>query len=144
DGARSTARVQAHVGAQDGGQLDASAFAGILWQGGLLPTIDAETAADLYAKAQSLRLAVFHPGVADILSKLDGYLDGDLRMGWKRLAAGDRASIDAKMKVRSGVVHVPQIGQELHDVTISIDSKPDGTIELSDIRAEGTRGRITG
>ena len=144
DGERSTARVQAHLGAQDGGQLDASAFAGILWQSGLLPTIDAETAADLYAKAQSLRLAVFHPGVADILSKLDGYLDGDVRMGWKRLAAGDRASIDAKMKVRSGVVHVPQIGQELHDVTISIDSKPDGTIELSDIRAEGTRGRITG
>ena len=143
-GDRSTARVQAHLGAQDGGLLDVSGFAGILWQGGLLPTIDAETAADLYAKAQSLRLAVFHPGVADILSKLDGYLDGDLRMGWKRLAAGDRASIDVQMKVKSGVVHVPQIGQELHDATITIQSKPGGTIELSDIRAEGTRGRITG
>src|SRR4029079_19353871 len=57
---------------------------------------------------------------------------------------GDRASIDAKMKVKSGVIHVPQIGQELHDATITIESKPDGTIELSDIRAEGTRGRITG
>ena len=143
-GDRSTARVQAHLGAQDGGQLDASAFAGVLWEGGLLPTLDAETAADFYAKAQSLRLAVFHPGIADILSKLDGYLDGDVRVGWKRLAAGDRASIDAKMKVQSGVVHVPQIGQELHDVTVTIESKPDGTIELSDIRAEGTRGSITG
>ena len=143
-GDRSTARVQAHLAAQDGGLLDASAFAGVLWERGLLPTLDAETAADFYAKAQSLRLAVFHPGVADILSKLDGYLDGDVRVGWKRLAAGDRASIDAKMKVRSGVIHVPQIGQELHDATITIESKPDGTIELSDIRAEGTRGRITG
>jgi translocation and assembly module TamB len=143
-GDRSTARVQAHLAAQDGGLLDASAFAGVLWQRGLLPTLDAETAADFYAKAQSLRLAVFHPGVADILSKLDGYLDGDVRVGWKRLAAGDRASIDAKMKVKSGVIHVPQIGQELHDATITIESKPDGTIELSDIRAEGTRGRITG
>jgi translocation and assembly module TamB len=141
---RATARVQAHLGAQDGGQLDASAFAGVLWQGGLVPTLDAETAADFYAKAQSLRLAVFHPGVADILSKLDGYLDGDVRVGWKRLAAGDRASIDARMKVKSGVIHVPQIGQELHDVTITIASKPDGTIELSDIHAEGTRGSITG
>ena len=54
------------------------------------PALDAENAADLYAKAQSLRLAVFHPGVADMLSKLDGYLDGDVRVGWKRLAAGDR------------------------------------------------------
>ena len=143
-GDRSTARVQAHLAAQDGGLLDASAFAGVLWQGGLVPTLDAETAADFYAKAQSLRLAVFHPGVADILSKLDGYLDGDVRVGWKRLAAGDRASIDAKMKVKSGVIHVPQIGQELHDATITIESKSDGTIELSDIRAEGTRGRITG
>jgi translocation and assembly module TamB len=141
---RSTARVQAHLAAQDGGLLDASAFAGVRWQGGLLPTLDAETAADFYAKAQSLRLAVFHPGVADILSKLDGYLDGDVRVGWKRLAAGDAASIDAKMKVKSGVIHVPQIGQELHDATITIASKSDGTIELSDIRAEGTRGRITG
>lgn len=143
-GDRSTARVQAHLGAQDGGQLDASAFAGILWEGGLLPTLDAETAADFYAKAQSLRLAFFHPGVADILSKLDGYLDGDVRVGWKRFAAGDRASIDAKMKVSSGVIHVPQIGQELHDATITIESKPDGTIKLSDIRAAGTRGSITG
>ena len=48
------------------------------------------------------------------------------------------------MKVKTGVIHVPQIGQELHDATITIESKPDGTIELSDIRAEGTRGRITG
>ncbi|MEP7121014.1 MAG: translocation/assembly module TamB domain-containing protein [Byssovorax sp.] len=143
-GDHSTARVQAHLAAQDGGLLDASAFAGVLWKGGLVPTLDAETAADFYAKAQSLRLAVFHPGVADILSKLDGYLDGDVRVGWKRLAAGDRASIDAKMTVKSGVIHVPQIGQELHDATITIESKPDGTIELKDIRAEGTRGRITG
>jgi translocation and assembly module TamB len=143
-GDRSTARVQAHLAAQDGGLLDVSAFAGVLWQRGLVPTLDEENAADFYAKAQSLRLAVFHPGVADILSKLDGYLDGDVRVGWKRLAAGDRASIDAKMKVKSGVIHVPQIGQELHDATITIASKPDGTIELSDIRAEGTRGRITG
>ncbi len=143
-GDHSTARVQAHLAAQDGGLLDASAFAGVVWRRGLVPTIDAETAADCYAKAQSLRLAVFHPGVADILSKLDGYLDGDVRVGWKRLAAGDQASIDARMKVKSGVIHVPQIGQELHDLTVTIASKPDGTIELSDIRAEGTRGRITG
>lgn len=142
--AESTARVQAHLAAQDGGLFDASAFAGIRWEDGLLPTINTDTRADLSAKAQSLRLTVFHPGVADILSKLDGYLDGDVRLGWEKLAAGDRATLAAKMKVRSGVVHVPQIGQELHDVTITIESKSDGTIELADIRAEGTRGRITG
>jgi translocation and assembly module TamB len=146
--------VKLGLSSQDGGRLDAQAFAGIQWNKGLDPSLDREAIADLYAKLDRFRLAALHPLVSDILSKLDGSVDGELRVGWKRLGAAKRGTVEAKLKVHDGVFHVPQLGQELRKAEISIVSEPEREIEggktelprllLEGIRAEGTRGLITG
>jgi translocation and assembly module TamB len=92
--------------------------------------------------------------VSDLLSKLDGGLDGELRVGWMRLGAAQRGTVDAKLALKNGVIHVPQLGQELRNAEVTLVSEPartlpDGTSELpkltlEGLRAEGTRGKLTG
>ncbi len=154
DDAHALGLVKLGLSSQDGGRLDAQAFAGIVWKSGLDPSLDRDATADLYAKLKGFRLAALHPLVSDILSKLDGSVDGEMRVGWKRLGAAQRGTVEAKLQVHDGVFHVPQLGQELHEAELSIESEPEHQIEggktelprlvLTGIRAKGTRGLITG
>ncbi|MEJ7730044.1 MAG: translocation/assembly module TamB domain-containing protein [Polyangiaceae bacterium] len=141
-----TARFIGH----DGGRLDATGYAGIVWKDGLLPAIDDAAPADLHARTASFRLAALHPLVSDVLSKLDGQVDGDIRIGWKRIGDEEQGSIVARMDVRNGVFHVPQIGQEFRNTTVKIRTADqaaqakDGLIRFDDIQAEGISGHVRG
>jgi translocation and assembly module TamB len=142
------AKVLAKLVDHDGGRLDASAFAGLLWENGkdrgIVPTFDPNATAALRAKATKLRLSALYPLVAGTLSKLDGYLDGEAWIDWNHLGESDRGKITARMKVTEGVFHVPQLGQEFHDAAVAIENEPDGTLRFRDFHASGLRGRVTG
>ena len=140
----------------DGGRLDASAFAGIVWQDGIIPTLDPARPANLEAKAKELRLAALHPLVSSIFSKLDGVANGKLSFGWDGVAAGsggDRVGEDGRaevdLRVTEGEFHIPQLGQELRNARVRIITKPGATLSsttvfLDDVAAQAASGEITG
>jgi len=136
-----TAIARVELVTQEGGRLDASAFAGVTWQDGLVPAIDGGRAADLFARAERFRLAAAQPLAAGVLSRLDGYLDGDLRIGWLRAGEDDPAKVEAEMQVSEGVVHIPVLGQELREATLRLVAK-DGILRLEKVSAAGITGRL--
>ncbi len=146
DGApdKATARLSAELASQEGGTFTAGGHVGVVWQGGLIPTPDADASGGVDIKAQRFRLAALHPAVIGIFSKLDGFLDGSAGISWKKLADEEDAVLKGDLKVTKGVFHVPQIGQEFHDAHVTVKTFSHGLIKLEDIGADGTRGKIAG
>ena len=143
DATEDTALARVRLEAQDGGIFDATAYAAVRWQDGFIPTIDGRRTADLSAVAQHFRLTAVQPLTAGVLSKLDGYLDGALRIGWLRADEGATGKVDADLRVTGGVVHIPELGQELRDLTVHITSK-EGLVHLNEVSAAGVSGRVRG
>ncbi len=125
-----------------GGRIDATGYAGVDWRG-FLPQIDDARPADLLVKANGFSLASLHPLVSGTLSRLDGSLDGDLRVGLNRFGE-DEGRVEANMEVRGGVFHVPQIGQEFRNTRLSIRTTPQGDLRFDGLRAEGISGAVHG
>jgi translocation and assembly module TamB len=140
-----TALGRVELVTKEGGRLDATAYAGVTFRDGYLPAFDLGKPADLYAVATRFRLATFHPLVAAQLSRLDGDLDGQVRIGWNRLADGEEANASADLRVTQGVVHVPQIGQELRDATLHLVADPErGEVRVDGLSAKGLSGSVNG
>ncbi|MFT3766019.1 MAG: translocation/assembly module TamB domain-containing protein [Minicystis sp.] len=141
---RGTATARVEIASKTGGKLSASAFSDIVWQNALVPTIDPGKPADLVAKATRFRLAVLGPFLAGVLSRVDGTLDGDARLGWTRLDDDDKARIAVRMKLTGGVFHVPQLGQELRNAELELSGGNGGVLVLDRLRADGAKGRLNG
>ncbi|APR88204.1 Hypothetical protein A7982_13553 [Minicystis rosea] len=141
---RGAATARFELSSKTGGKLSASAFSDIVWQNALIPTVDPARPADLVAKATRFRLAVLGPFLAGVLSRVDGTLDGDARLGWTRLDDDDKARIAVRMKVADGIFHLPQLGQDLRNAQIELNGGAGGVLMLDRLSADGTKGRITG
>lgn len=141
---RDTGLAKLELVAHNGGRIDASAYGGFTWKDGYIPTIDPESPADVYAHADAFRAAAFEPFLSDIVSKLDGEINGDLRFGFKRFGDGEKGSVVAKLSLKDGVFHLPELGQELRGAEVSITADPSGLVRFEGIRAEGISGAITG
>jgi translocation and assembly module TamB len=136
--------ANASLTARTGGSLSAAAYADVLWTDGWRPSIAADRAADLFVRAGAFPLEVLHPLVEPAVSKLEGSLAGDLRLQWQQIAATDEVDLTMDMQVTDGVVHVPQVGQELSGVTARVRTAPGGLLMVQDVSAAAATGRATG
>src|SRR5262249_53905773 len=127
--------------AQDGGRLDASATSGITWNGTLAPGFDGTRPGELRVAAKHFRIAALQPLFVGSLSRIDGLLDGHVDV--LKRASDVPAQIDADMKVSSGVVNVPQLGQEFRNARVALQSH-DNELRLNDLAADGIRGKLHG
>jgi len=141
---RGTASARLELASKTGGKLTAIAFSEIVWQNGAVPTIDPQRPANLVASAKRFRIAVLGPFVAGLLSRIDGTLDGEASLGWTRLDDDDKAKIRVGMKLRDGLFHVPQLGQELHGAEVNLHGGAGGVVHVDGIKAYGTKGKLTG
>lgn len=139
-----TAVAQIEFVGQDGGSLKASAYAGIEWQNKLIPTIDKESAADAYLGVRNFRLTALQPAVANVLSKLDGVLNGDVRFGMNRAGDPEKGKIEADVALTKGVVYVPQLGQEFSDAKLRILATKEGVVRVDDLSARASTGQVGG
>lgn len=142
--AKDTAVAQVELVGQDGGSLRASAFAGVEWQNKLIPTVDKESAADFLLSARNFRLTALQPATAGVLSKVDGFLNGDVRLGFNRAGEGAKGKIEADMALTKGVVYVPQLGQEFYDAKFRLIATKEGIIRVDDLGAKTTNGAVNG
>ncbi|XXX71955.1 translocation/assembly module TamB domain-containing protein [Sorangium sp. So ce134] len=125
-----------------GGKLRANAYASVRFLHGFLPIPDGKRT-DLALSAERFRLAALQPFVGGLLSKIDGTLDGDLRVELGGASGGDKGSVRAQLEVKDGVVHIPELGQELRDVAASVTADG-GVVRIEGFRAAGTTGLAQG
>jgi translocation and assembly module TamB len=142
--AKDTAVAKVELIGQDGGSLRASAFAGVEWQNKLIPTVDKESAADFLLSARNFRLTALQPAVATVLSKIDGFLNGDVRLGFNRAGEGAKGQIQADMALTKGVLYIPQLGQEFQDAKLRIIATKEGVIRVDDLSARASTGGVKG
>ncbi|WP_437662717.1 translocation/assembly module TamB domain-containing protein [Sorangium sp. So ce1182] len=140
-GARGDLRVtELALEGPSGGKLQANAYASVRFEGGLIPVPDGERT-DLAISAERFRLAALQPLVGRLLSKVDGYLDGDLRVELD--GESGAGSLRAQLEVSDGVVHIPEFGQELRGVGARITAA-DGVVRVEGFRAAGITGLAQG
>ena len=136
--------AQLELIAMDGSRLTASAASGVRFHDGVVPSIDPQHASRLIAKADHFRLAAVTPWTAGAVSRMDGLLNGELQVGVGRSGDTGGDGVKVAMKLSDVVFNLPAIGQEFHNAGLTLRSGENGTIVLTDISAEGTRGKITG
>lgn len=142
---RATARASVDLAGRGGGELKVTANAGVIWEGGVVPLPDPDAPGGVEVDASRFRLLALQPAVAGVLSKLDGLLDGKVRLGWKKFSDPQAGTLTADLHVTKGVFHVPQLGQEFTNAKVDVSGGGDGTIRISDLSADGAQaGRVTG
>jgi translocation and assembly module TamB len=137
-----TAKID--LASKTGGSLTAGASATVQWEDGLVPSPDMSRPASGSLVADHFRIAALTPFLTGVLSRLDGRLDGRATAELARLAEPENAKLAVSLDLTGGVLNVDKLGQELHDVGVSIKSQPDGSIAIRDLRARGTKGALEG
>ncbi|NUO53207.1 MAG: hypothetical protein HOV80_30535, partial [Polyangiaceae bacterium] len=145
------ATLRVDIEQTDGGKLQVLGYAGARWQDLVVPTIDSGSAGGFALSAQAFRLTTLHPFVADLMSRLDGRLDGNVAVEWGRLGEAMQGRFsDAKLDVSDVTVFIPQIGQELSGGRGAIRLGPAGKerggqeLLLERFEAKGISGRVKG
>jgi translocation and assembly module TamB len=141
--APSHGKVEIELAGKEGGRIDVQAYAGVDWDQ-FVPKIDDLTAAGLAIVAHDFRLASLQPMVAGFFSRLDGRLDGHVHVASTMYGDETQGHVEANMELTDGVVHIPQIGQELRNARFSLRSPQRGALHLEDVQADGISGRIRG
>ena len=145
-GDRSTAKLQVTFKGGTGGSLTTSVAQDFSWKNGFVPELDPNSSAQLDLRASQFRLAVAEPFIEGVVSSLDGLLDGQAHLNFEPgKSGGDATSLgDVDLALTKGVVNLPQLGQELHGITVRLARDEAGRVLFKDMRAEGTRGLVTG
>jgi translocation and assembly module TamB len=58
--------------------------------------------------------------------------------------SGTRRTVDGAITLRDGVFQIPEVGQEFRGARANVLARGDGTVEITDVSASGTTGRLTG
>ncbi|MBL9025222.1 MAG: translocation/assembly module TamB domain-containing protein [Myxococcales bacterium] len=145
------ASLRVDIDQTDGGGLQVLAYAGASWDDLVVPTVDTQSAGGFALSAKRFRLGTLHPLVADVVSRLDGRVEGSMAVEWGRLGEAMQGRFsDAKLDLSDVVVFIPQLGQELRDGrgAIRLGAASRGRtgqeINLERFEARGTSGRIEG
>ncbi len=135
----------------DGGNIQILAYAGADWEDLVIPSIDLGSAGGFALSAKRFRLTTLHPFVADIMTRLDGRVDGSVAVEWGTLGEAMQGRFaDAKLDLSNVVVFIPQIGQELRQgrgairLAAATAGRPGQELKLERFEAQGTSGRVEG
>ncbi|MFO0591470.1 MAG: translocation/assembly module TamB domain-containing protein [Polyangiaceae bacterium] len=132
-----------------GGALDATGYVGVKWQSGLVPMPRDDRPADLAASFRRFRLSTVEPFLGGSVRGLRGFLDGDVRAGWGRLADTKEASIIADLAFDRTRFHLPTLGQELRisgpkNAPLHLTADRTGAIKLDQFVVRGSSGQLVG
>jgi hypothetical protein len=119
----------------------ATVKAGARWGAALMPSLDTARPAEAQIQAKAFRAAAFLPLFGREVNQLDGRIDTEARI---------RVDPDFKsgemvgdVRLSNGVVEVPVIGAQFHDVQATATIRPWGTLRVDGVKASGSSGRLT-
>ncbi|WP_437302720.1 translocation/assembly module TamB domain-containing protein [Sorangium sp. So ce388] len=122
-----------------GGRLEAKAEAPVVWEANAIPTLTDDKNAEVSLSVDRFRLVALEPFVQGSVNRLDGVLDGDVRLG-----LGAQAGFSGEMRLTKGLVHVATIGQPFENASFRVTASPSGELRIDDIRAEAGSGQVRG
>jgi translocation and assembly module TamB len=143
-----TARLELNAGrgkldgkvelAHGDGHVRAKLSSGLVWGPRLAPEIDDRSPTRTEIEAKNFRIGTLQPFVAEQVSTLDGRLDAALRTS----SAAGRTVVLGNAQLRQGIVQIPAIGQEFHDVRARVTASEGGVLKVRDAQARGRQGRV--
>ncbi|WP_437806640.1 translocation/assembly module TamB domain-containing protein [Sorangium sp. So ce1078] len=139
DGGRTAAVANVRLVGRDGGRLEAKAEAPVMWEANAIPTLTDDQNAEVSLAVDRFRLAALEPFVQGSVNRLDGTLDGEVRLG-----LGAQAGFSGQMRLTDGLVHVATIGQPFENASFRVTASPSGELRIEDIRAEAGSGQVRG
>jgi len=110
------------------------------WGAALLPSMDDTKPQRAALSANRFRIATLLPFTGGLFSDLDGRLDAEISAEVDRRARATRLSGVASLQ--GGVFELTAGGGEFHDVDAKLVLKPDGTVQLQSLTAQGVSGRL--
>ncbi|MGK3987634.1 translocation/assembly module TamB domain-containing protein [Sorangium sp. So ce136] len=138
-GGRTAAVAGVRLVGRGGGRLEAKAEAPVVWEANAIPTLTDDQNAEVSLSVDRFRLAALEPFVQGSVNRLDGVLDGDVRLG-----LGAQAGFSGQMRLTKGLVHVATIGQPFENASFRVTASPSGELRIDDIRAEAGSGQVRG
>ena len=134
--------LESNLPVRGGGRMDLRGYGTVSWQDALYPKPDLDRPAAFYAVAKGFPIGVLKPALGEEVTRLDGRLDGELRLSYREFYERELA-FDVDMKLSEGVLHIPAFGQELHSIGAHVTSTP-GLVRIEDITASSSGGRAQG
>lgn len=110
------------------------------WGDALLPSLDDSSTQRAALIARRFRVATFLPFTGGLFSDLDGRLDAEISAEIDRRAR--TAGLSGVASVQGGVLEFAAGGGEFHDIDAKLVLKPDGTVQLERLVAQGVSGRL--
>ncbi|WP_437669547.1 translocation/assembly module TamB domain-containing protein [Sorangium sp. So ce131] len=137
--AQTTAVANVRLAGRSGGRLEAKAQAPMTWEAGAIPTLTNDKNAEVSLAVERFRLAALEPFVQGTVNRLDGTLDGDVRLG-----LGAEVGFSGQMRLTDGLVHIATIGQPFENASFRVTATPSGELRIDDIRAQAGSGQVRG
>ncbi len=134
---------EVELAGRDGGKINVAGYSGVDWSA-IVPHIKEDKAAGLSIQSSDFQLSSLQPVVSTVFSRFGGKLDGQLNVATTMYGDDTQGHIESNMELTNGVVHIPQIGQELKNAHFVVRSREQGSLQFDDIQAEGISGRIYG
>lgn len=128
---------------KDGGHINVAAYAGVDWTE-YAPKVDDNKPAGLSIQSHDFQLSSLQPLVNGVFSRIGGHLNGSLNVASTMYGDESQGYVESNMELTNGLVHIPQIGQELKNAHFSLRSHERGSLHFENIQAEGISGRIHG
>ncbi|WP_441292909.1 translocation/assembly module TamB domain-containing protein [Sorangium sp. KYC3313] len=136
---RTAAVASVRLEGRDGGRLEAKAEAPMVWEANVIPTLTDDRNASVSLAVDRFRLRALEPFVQGSVNRLDGMLDGEVRLG-----LGAQAGFSGEMRLEDGVVQVATIGQPFENASFRVAASPSGELRVDDLRADAGNGQIRG
>lgn len=115
------------------GRADAKIETGFTWKDRVIPELQQQITGTVHT--EDLRLAALQPLMEGSVSELDGKLDSDI----KAVVQDGAPRLSGQVRLKDGVLHVPSVGQQFHDMSALVKISPDAIV-LEKLKARGTSG----
>lgn len=135
------AHAQVRVDQPDG-FAQASGHVGLAWAAELVPKVDKSRSLEARIEAKSFRAAVLAPFTAQLLTDLDGRIDGTAALR----ADADLTNVTAEgmLVARDFSFVLAAVGQEYRDVGAKLTVERGGIVHVDEVHASDGIGRLTG
>jgi translocation and assembly module TamB len=126
------------------GGLSARGNASVDWGTSIVPRIDPKKPMDASVIARDLKGAALLPVLEGVFTYFDGRIDGGFNLRQEPTESGIARTVDGAITLREGTFQIPEVGQQFHDARANVVARGDGKVQITDVSASGTTGRLTG
>jgi translocation and assembly module TamB len=110
------------------------------WGDALAPTFVADVPVDATLEAQNFRAGAVLPFLSGVVDQLDGRVDAGVRA---RVSPDLKTgTFDGDVRLSKGLLEIPAVGEQFHDVAARFTVRPWGTLRLEGVRARGGDGQL--